>query len=149
MQFSYLVLLKFPLLPSFVKESNSVCHLISSKFDKCPERLIMSIMAKPYIVQNISLHWICSKVQHGHNCFLNSNLMKGVRGQKHLSEAKNLHERVDLLRKILNKRCLTTLKPQRVYGSSQIWVCIAICIALCISVDESIEKWSLNFRFTH
>ena len=94
LQFSYLLPLKFPLLPSFVKESNSVCHLISSIFDKCPERLIMSIMAKPYIVQNISFHWICSKFHHGHNCFWTPTLWRVL-------EDKNISQRPKICMKEL------------------------------------------------
>ena len=121
MQFSYLLLLKFPLLPSFVKESNSVCHLISSIFDKCPDRLITSITAKPYTIQNISFHWICSKFQHGHNCFWTSTSWRtktSLRGQK-------WHERVDLLKKFLIKGAQQPQKPlDSWWPSNQFWVMI-------------------------
>ena len=35
--------------------------LISSIFYKCPDRVINSITAKPYILQKTLFHWICSK----------------------------------------------------------------------------------------
>ena len=37
------------------------CKKISSMFKKCPDRLITSITAKPYIIHKIIFHSICSK----------------------------------------------------------------------------------------
>ena len=63
---------------------------ISSIFNKCPDRLITSITAKPYILQNILFHWICSKFfkfQHWHNLFWHPT------SWRLLSEAKNTPQR--------------------------------------------------------
>ena len=62
---------------------------ISSMFNKCPDRLIDSITAKPYILQNILFYWICSKFfkfQHWHNLFWPLTSWR-------LSEAKNTPQR--------------------------------------------------------
>ena len=46
--------------------------IISSIFDKCPDRLILTITAKPYILWKSLFHLICSKFhkfKHGHDFF--------------------------------------------------------------------------------
>ena len=53
--------------------------------------VITSITGKPYILWKSLFHCICSKFykfKQMHNFVLTSDLMKAVRGQKHLSEAK-------------------------------------------------------------
>ena len=78
----------------FRQEKESRCQEfrykdISSIFNKCPDRLITSITAKPYILQNILFHWICSKFfkfQHWHNLFWPPTSWR-------LSEAKNTPQR--------------------------------------------------------
>ena len=75
-----------------VENSKKLQMFISSIFDKCPDRVIMRITARLYILLKSLFHWICSKFykfKHGHDFFLTSDLMKAVRGQKHPSEAKN------------------------------------------------------------
>ena len=82
--------------------------IISSIFDKCPDRLITSI-TKPYILQNILIHWICSKFfkfQHGHKLFWPPTLWR-------LLEAKNTQQRPKMAwrSRFIEKSCSTTLKP--------------------------------------
>ena len=94
----------------------------SSIFDECPDRVIMRITAKPYILLKSSFHWICSKFykfKHGHDFVLTSDLMKTARGQKHLREV-----RKGMKELIYWKKCLVKVaqQPQEpLSGFNQIW----------------------------
>ena len=75
-----------------------------------------------YILWKSLFHWIYSKFykfKHGHEFFLTSDLMKAVRGQKHLSEAKKGMEELINWKKKLVKVSQQPQKP--LSGSNQIW----------------------------
>jgi hypothetical protein len=104
---------------------------ISSIFDKCPDRVITSITAKPYILQKTLFHWIYSKLLRFNMgiFFLSSNLMEAVRGQKHPSEAKNGIWKILWKILILWKKFLIKVvqQPQKLLDrSNQLWAMTSV-----------------------
>ena len=115
--------------------------IISSIFDKYPDRLITLIMAKPYILQETLFHWICSKFI---KFYLTWAYFFWPQTSWRLLEAKNIpqrprwHEWVNLLKKVFNQSCSATSKtPWRVL----IWAMNSV------KKDRSQDLLERHFKF--
>ena len=91
---------------------------------QCPDRVIISIMAKPFILQYKKLYltdFVQNSIRFNMSIIiLTSDLIEAARGQKYPSEAKNVMKESMYWKKFLIKVGQQPLKPLDV--SNQIWV---------------------------